>query len=148
MVQWLSICLPMQGTLAQSLVPNDSTCLGATKHKYYKYWSLPALEPLLPNKRSHSNEKPAHCSQRGAPACQNQSKPVHSNEHPAQSKINKIFKKTSLKDQSLNIASLFHFINWVKETDFVPERVALFITWANFPFSQFLHVRQFILENK
>ena len=112
MGQWLSICLPMQGTLAQSLVPNDSTCLGATKHKYYKYWSLAALEPLLPNKRSRRNEKPAHCSRRGAPARQNQSKPMHGNENPAQSKIKQILKKTSLKDQSLNIASLFHFINW------------------------------------
>ena len=30
-VQWLRICLPMQGTSVQSLVREDSTCLGATK---------------------------------------------------------------------------------------------------------------------
>ena len=30
-VQWLRICLAMQGTLFQSLVWEDPTCLGATK---------------------------------------------------------------------------------------------------------------------
>ena len=31
LVQWLVICLAMQGTWVQSLVQKDSTCLGATK---------------------------------------------------------------------------------------------------------------------
>ena len=35
-----------------------------------------------------------------------------------------------------------------KEIDFVPERVTIITTWANFLFSQFLHVNQFIVENK
>ena len=30
-VQWLRICLPMQGTLVQSLVQEDPPCRGATK---------------------------------------------------------------------------------------------------------------------
>ena len=30
MVQWLRICLAMQGTLVQSLVQEDSICRGAT----------------------------------------------------------------------------------------------------------------------
>ena len=52
--QWLRIHLPMQGTRVQALVREDPTCHGA--------WALePAcLEPVLHNKRSHSNEKPAH----------------------------------------------------------------------------------------
>ena len=31
-VQWLRICLPMQGTQVQSLVQEDSTCCKATKY--------------------------------------------------------------------------------------------------------------------
>ena len=35
-VQWLGICLPMQGTLVRSLVREDPTCCGATRpmHNY------------------------------------------------------------------------------------------------------------------
>ena len=33
MIQWLKICLPMQGTQVQSLVQEDSTCLGANMEK-------------------------------------------------------------------------------------------------------------------
>ena len=45
--QWLRICLPIQGTWVQALAQEDPTCCGATK-------------PVLCNKRSHRNEKPAH----------------------------------------------------------------------------------------
>ena len=38
---------------------------------------------MLGNKRSHGKKKPAHCSQRVAPACQNERKPMHSNENAA-----------------------------------------------------------------
>ena len=31
-VQWLRICLPIQGTQVRSLVQEDSTCCKATKH--------------------------------------------------------------------------------------------------------------------
>ena len=76
-VQWLRICLPMQGTRVRALVQEDPTCRGATKpvrHNYWactlepashNYWALvpqllkPArLEPMLRNRRSHLNEKP------------------------------------------------------------------------------------------
>ena len=78
-VQWLRICLPMQGTQVWALVREDPTCHGATKpvrHNYqacaleptsHNYWPcLPqllkpvCLEPVLRNKRSHHNEKPTH----------------------------------------------------------------------------------------
>ena len=78
-VQWLRIRLPMQGTQVRALVWEDPTCCGATKpvrHNYracalepvsHNYWvcllQLPkpmCLEPVLRNKRSHCNEKPAH----------------------------------------------------------------------------------------
>ena len=69
----------MQGTRVQALVREDPTCRGATKPMHHNYWACalepashnywarvlqllkPArLEPVLRNKRSHHNEKPAH----------------------------------------------------------------------------------------
>ena len=65
--QWLRTHLPMQGTRVQALVWEDPTCCGATKPVRHNYWApvpqllKPALlEPVLCNKRSHDNEKPAH----------------------------------------------------------------------------------------
>ena len=52
MVQCLGIHLPMQETGAWSLVPEDSTCPGATKPLCCNYWSPQALEPVL-HRRSH-----------------------------------------------------------------------------------------------
>ena len=69
-VQWLRIHLPMQGTWVWSLVWEDPTCRRATKPVRHNYRARvmqllkPAcLEPMLRNKRSHHNEKPAHCSE-------------------------------------------------------------------------------------
>ena len=39
-VQWLRICLSMQGTWVQSLVQEHPTCLGATKPVHHNYESL------------------------------------------------------------------------------------------------------------
>ena len=69
----------MQGTRIRALVQEDPTCRGATKPVHHNYWAWalepashnywahvpqllkPArLEPVLRNKRSHDNEKPAH----------------------------------------------------------------------------------------
>ena len=36
-VQWVRICLAMQGTLVQSLVWEDPTCHSATKPKHHNY---------------------------------------------------------------------------------------------------------------
>ena len=36
-VQWLRICLPMQGTRVQALVQEDPTCRGATKPGCHNY---------------------------------------------------------------------------------------------------------------
>ena len=78
-VQWFRIHLPMQGTRVRALVREDPTCRGATKPMHHNYWACalklashnywacmpqllkPArLEPVLHNKRSDRNEKPAH----------------------------------------------------------------------------------------
>ena len=80
--QWLTIHLPMQGTRVWALVREDPTCCGATKPMCHNYWAwtlelashnywahVPQLlksahlEPVLRNKRSHCNEKPAHCNE-------------------------------------------------------------------------------------
>ena len=77
-VQWLRIHLPMRGTRVRVLVREDPTRHGATKPVHHNYWAcMPQLlkpvrlEPMLRNKRRHSNEKP-----------------VHRNEDPMQPKIN------------------------------------------------------------
>ena len=78
-VQWLRICLPMQGTWVWALLQEDPTCHGATKLMHHNYWACAleltshnywarvpqllkptCLEPLLRNKRSHHNEKAAY----------------------------------------------------------------------------------------
>lgn len=58
------------GDMELVLVQEDPTYQGATKPVCYKYWgpwtettvSLPALEPVLCNKKSHCIEKPTRCS--------------------------------------------------------------------------------------
>ena len=47
-VQWLIICLPMQGTWVRALVQEDPTCCRATKPVRHNYWPC-ALEPLSHN---------------------------------------------------------------------------------------------------
>ena len=47
------------------------------------------LEPVLPNKRGHRNERPAH-NEEQSPLSATREKPVCSNEDPTQPKINKI----------------------------------------------------------
>ena len=47
-VQWLAICLPVQGTLVRSLVWEDPTCRGATKSVCHNYRAC-TLEPASHN---------------------------------------------------------------------------------------------------
>ena len=80
--QWLRVRLPMQGTWVWALVREDPTGRGANKPVCHNYWACalepachnywahvlqllkPArLEPVLHNKRSDRNEKPAHCKE-------------------------------------------------------------------------------------
>ena len=37
--QWLTICLPVQGTLVRALVWKDPTCRGATRPVSHNYWA-------------------------------------------------------------------------------------------------------------
>ena len=61
-IQWLRIRLPAQGMKVQSLVGEDPTRHGATKPVSHQLLSSSAPEPVLHNKRSHSNETPELCS--------------------------------------------------------------------------------------
>ena len=58
MVQWLRIHLPMPGTQVRSLVPEDSTCWGATKTRVPQLLNPHVYSPCSANKRIHCNEKP------------------------------------------------------------------------------------------
>ena len=53
------------------------------------------LEPVLRNKRSHYNEKPAHHNKEEPPLAATRRKPAGSNKDPTQPKINKLKKKKS-----------------------------------------------------
>ena len=66
-VQWLRICLPMQGTWVRALLREDPVWRGAPKPVRHNYWArVPqllktvCLESMLRNKRNHRNEKPMH----------------------------------------------------------------------------------------
>ena len=58
----------MQGTRVPFLVPEDFTCHGATKPLYHNCRTLLALEPMLPNQRSHHHVKPSYRNQKVAPS--------------------------------------------------------------------------------
>ena len=58
-VQWLRICLPTQGTRVWSLVHGGFHILWSNQGPVPQLLSPPTVEPVLCNKRSPCNEKPA-----------------------------------------------------------------------------------------
>ena len=83
-VQWLRICLPMQGTCVWCLAWEDSTCHGAAEPVYHNdwactlepvshsYWSPHTLEPVLckekpPQWEAHTPQVEKACVQQGRP---------------------------------------------------------------------------------
>ena len=58
-VQWLRICLLMQGMSVWSLIWEDPASLGTTKPECYNYWAHALEHPVFHNKRNHCNEKTA-----------------------------------------------------------------------------------------
>ena len=68
-VQWLRICLVMQGTPVWSLVQEDLTCLRATKHVSHKSWVC-ALESGSRNYLAHEPQLLNEACAPGAPAPQ------------------------------------------------------------------------------
>ena len=59
-VQWIRICLLMQGTWVQSLIWEDLMCHRATKSMAPQLLNPACLVPELCSKRSHHSEKPVH----------------------------------------------------------------------------------------
>ena len=110
MVQWIRICLPLQGTWARSPVQEDSTYLGATKpmqHNWvcsleptdHNYWAcvlqVQKLECLkLVLQRRHLSEKPMH----------------HKGKHLLLTAIRENL-STAMKTQSNSSFLLFFFFN-------------------------------------
>ena len=60
MIRWWRICLPIQGTQVQSLVPEDSTCRGTAKPMCHNYWAHMAqvLKPVPPRVCAPQQERP------------------------------------------------------------------------------------------
>ena len=98
MVWWLRVHQPVQETQVPSLIWKVHTFPLSNKASAHNYCAC-ALEPVLSNKRSHSNEKTAYHNKR---------KPVHSNVDPGQPKLNK-----SLKKKKKRIPSLWEML-WIK----------------------------------
>ena len=83
MVQWLQICLAMQGIPVQRLVQEDSTCREALLSPRSRAWELQLLSPCGTSTEAHGpracalqhkghSEKLGHCDEKGAPAtCHN-----------------------------------------------------------------------------
>ena len=87
-VQWLRVCLQVQGTVVWSLIQEDPICFRATKPMHHNYWAgalqqvshnywvhVPqplkpvSLEPTL-HKRSQRIEKPTHYNEELLPSPQ------------------------------------------------------------------------------
>ena len=84
----LWICLPVQGTLVQFLTGKIPHAAGQLSLACHDCWSPSALEPVLFDERSHSNEKPVHRNWRLVCSPQLE-KPKHSDKDLAQLKMNK-----------------------------------------------------------
>ena len=91
-MQWIRICLPMQGPWVQSLVREYSSCLGAAKPMCHNYWAHAAAtearvtKPVLCKRRSQHREKTDRCKWSGAPALHTWRKPRCSSKDPVQYK--------------------------------------------------------------
>ena len=72
-VQWIGICLPMQGTRVQSLVREDPTCHEQLKPMRHNYWACP-LQQEVTSVRSLSTESRPHSLQ-PEKACMQQWRP-------------------------------------------------------------------------
>ena len=69
------------------------------------------LEPMLHNKRSHCNEKPAHHNEEQPPLAATRRKPMRSSKDPPQPKINKFLKKK--KKKPINFFFFKYFVKLI-----------------------------------
>ena len=119
-VQWIGICLSMQGTQVWSLIWEDFTCHGQLKPTCHSDWActlkpmssnyracvlqLPkptCLEPVLYSKRSHRNEKPVHCTEERPLLSATRESPHTSTKTQQNQKLhNKLLKKKTKNSQA------------------------------------------------
>ena len=102
-VQWIRICLPMQGTQVRSLVWEDFTCCGATEAyvpqllspRAANYWSPSASSTGSPTREATDyNEKPLHCNEEQTQLTATRESPQAPTKTQSNHKeINKILKK-------------------------------------------------------
>ena len=57
-VQWIRICLPMQGTQVGSWVQEDSACIGATKPEHHNYRTKTCTATCTLEPTSHNHWSP------------------------------------------------------------------------------------------
>ena len=69
-VQWLGVCLPMQGTRVRALVWEGPTCHGATKPVSHNYWAC-ASGACAPQQERPQQWEARAPRWRVAPACHN-----------------------------------------------------------------------------
>ena len=103
-IQWMRICLPVQGTWVRSLVQEDSTCYGAIKPVCHNYWAG-TLEPALYNKRSHFSENSVQFSKEEPPLTT-----ARESQHAAtKTHCSQKYKKTQNKTQKAGSLGDIHF---------------------------------------
>ena len=129
-VQWLRVCLPMQGTRVRALVWEDPTCRGATGPVNHNYWACAsgACAPQQERARQWEARAPRW---RVAPTRRNWRKPSHRNEDPTQTKK----KKKKIWVMVLKVIKLIHTLHlslfphkeidkmWVFEIIVFPDKV-------------------------
>ena len=86
-VQWLRICLPIQGTWVQSLVWDDPTCHVTTKPRRHNYWAWAPRVPALQAREATTMRSPCTSMKRN-PCSPQLEKSPRSNKDPTQPKIN------------------------------------------------------------
>ena len=96
----------MQGTWVQSLVREDSTCLGATKPIHCNHWAR------VPTARALQQEKPVYHDWRVTPSGHNWRKPGSSKEDPAKPKPKRT-KDTGNERREINAPWLFCLLSHI-----------------------------------
>ena len=84
-VQWLKICLPIQGTWVRSLVWEDLTCLRPARTMRHNYWS-PGVQSLCSPPRETTATRSPCTIPKSSPAPCNSRVPMCSNEDPVHPK--------------------------------------------------------------
>ena len=131
-VQWLTICLIMQGTRVRSLVQEDFICCGTTKPLCQNYQAH-TLETVLHNERSHHNWSP-HPATKSRPTCCSREKPVGSKEDFEQTN-NYTKSKKKWQDARYNVGSMLKSISPIDNCQLSNGSLFPLLFWSSVQFS-------------